>query len=192
MPALTPELLIQAYANGYFPMADSDTSEVSWYRPDPRTILPLDGFHVSHSLQKKLRQKAFTATFDKAFEATMRFCANRPEGSWISEEFVAIYGRLNDVGFAHSVEVWNGDKQVGGAYGVCIGAGFFAESMFHTETDASKVALHFLVERLKKSKFLLMEVQFLTPHLKSLGAVEISAEAYELRLMEAISADATF
>ncbi len=202
MPELTPELLVKAYANGYFPMAEPKTGEVSWYRPDPRAILPLDQFHVSRSLQKVIDRGHFRISFDKAFESTMRLCANRggktkdfekqSEATWISEEFVQVYSQLANLGFAHSVEVWQDNIQVGGAYGVAIRAGFFAESMFHRESNASKVALFHLLQRLKQGGYQLFEVQFLTPHLKSLGAIEISGKDYDRMLEQALSANAFF
>ena len=190
-PPLTCELLVQAYANGYFPMADNETGEISWYQPDPRAIIPLEHFHVSRSLNKTLRQKSFEVTFDKDFEGVMRACANRDE-TWISEEFVRVYTELHEKGFAHSVEVWSEGTLVGGTYGVTIRGAFFAESKFHKKTDASKVALYHLVERLKKSGFVLLEVQFLTPHLERLGAVEISGDEYETLLEMAFVLEVTF
>lgn len=188
---LTAKLLVKAYANGYFPMGDIESDEISWYRPDPRAILPLDGFHLSRSLQRSLRKNAWTVTFDTAFETIMRACGNRSE-TWITEEFVRAYGELHEAGLGHSVEVWRGDQLVGGAYGLSLGAAFFAESKFHTETDASKAALYFLVERLRQNQFQLFEVQFLTSHLSTLGAIEISATEYEARLEKALRAPVNF
>lgn len=186
---LTPRVLEFAYRNGYFPMSDPDTGETNWYRPDPRAILPIDGFHCSKSLTRTLRKKGFTHSFNQAFGEVMRACADRPEGTWISEEFLDAYGDLHRSGKAHSVEVWSNRKLVGGAYGVALNSAFFAESMFHRETDASKVALYHLVGRLRECGYRLFEVQFLTPHLKSLGAIEISDEAYATKLTEALSKD---
>ncbi len=186
---LTPRVLEFAYRNGYFPMSDPDTGETNWYRPDPRAILPIDGFHRSRSLSKTLRKGGFTCTFNQAFDEVMRACADRPEGTWISEEFLDAYGALHRAGKAHSVEIRRGEKLVGGAYGVALNGAFFAESMFHRETDASKVALFHLVNRLQECGYRLFEVQFLTPHLKSLGAIEIPDEAYAARLTEALSVE---
>lgn len=186
---LTPRVLEFAYRNGYFPMSDPDSGETNWYRPDPRAILPIDGFHCSKSLAKTLRKSEFTFTFNQAFAEVMRACADRSEGTWISEEFLDAYGDLHRAGKAHSVEIRRNGKLVGGAYGVALGGAFFAESMFHRETDASKVALYHLVRRLHECGYRLFEVQFLTPHLKSLGAIEISDEAYALRLTEALSVE---
>lgn len=196
MPAISrlpPDLLVQAYASGYFPMPDSATGEIHWYRPDPRAIFPLDGFHVSVSLKKRLKKEPFTITFDTAFTDVMKGCAARPD-TWINDEFLAAYTKLHTLGIAHSVEVWNKKTQklVGGVYGLSLNGAFFAESKFHTETDASKAALYFLVEKLRKQGFLLLEVQFMTPHLKSLGAVEISDEEYTKRLQEALSKTPSF
>ncbi len=184
---ITPRILEFAYSQGYFPMSDPDTDEVNWYRPDPRAILPLDGFHCSRTLSRTLRRGHLRVTLDRAFDRVMRECANRPEGSWISEEFFDAYGALHTQSKAHSVEVWMGNRLVGGVYGVAIGGGFFAESMFHRQTDASKVALFHLVKRLVETGYQLLEVQFLTPHLVSLGAIEISDSDYESRLKKALA-----
>jgi leucyl/phenylalanyl-tRNA---protein transferase len=186
---LTPRVLEFAYRNGYFPMSDPDSGETNWYRPDPRAILPIDGFHCSKSLAKTLRKSEFTFTFNQAFGEVMRACADRPEGTWISEEFLDAYGDLHRAGKAHSVEIRLKGELVGGAYGVALNGAFFAESMFHRETDASKVGLFHLVARLRECGYLLFEVQFLTPHLKSLGAIEISDDAYAAKLMEALSVE---
>lgn len=183
---ITPRILEFAYSQGYFPMSDPDTDEVNWYRPDPRAILPLDGFHTSRTLHRTLRRGHFRISFDRAFGQVMQECADRPEGSWISEEFFDAYGELHRMGKAHSVEVWSGEKLAGGVYGVAIGGGFFAESMFHRETDGSKVALFHLVRRLNETGYQLLEVQFLTDHLKSLGAIEISDAEYEKRLKKSL------
>lgn len=180
---LTPELLLSAYAQGYFPMGDK--GEILWYNPDPRAILPLDGFHLSRSTAKELKRDWHRASFDEAFIDVMLACADREE-TWITDEFVEAYGELHRLGFAHSVEIWAEKELVGGAYGVTIGGGFFAESMFHRRTNASKFALHFLINRLRASGFTLLEVQFLTLHLKTLGAIEIPKAEYLERLDKAI------
>lgn len=184
---LPPELLVGAYSKGYFPMPDQKTGEIHWYRPDPRAILPLDGFHVSHSLRKTLNKQLYSTTFDTAFNEVMQGCAKRPE-TWITDVFFTAYRELFRLGIGHSVEVW--DKHgtlVGGLYGLSLNGAFFAESKFHTATDASKVALYFLVERLNKQGFQLLEVQFMTEHLKSLGAIELPDSEYILRLKKALS-----
>jgi leucyl/phenylalanyl-tRNA--protein transferase len=180
-----------AYAQGYFPMPHPDSGEILWFRPDPRAILPLEGFHLSRSLKRSMRKSGFRVTFDTAFREVMESCADRPD-TWITEEFFAAYGALFLQGFAHSVEIWMGDRLVGGVYGVTLGGAFFAESKFHRETDASKAALFHLVERLKARGFSLLEVQFLTEHLASLGAVEISDEEYQARLAQALALHPSF
>jgi leucyl/phenylalanyl-tRNA---protein transferase len=175
---LTPRVLEFAYRQGYFPMNDPDTGETNWYRPDPRAVLPLEGFHVSHSLSRKLKRQDFRISYSTAFAQVMQQCAERDEGTWISEEFLDAYTALHRQTKAHSVEVWENEVLVGGVYGVALGGAFFAESMFHRKTDASKIALFHLVSRLKECGYGLLEVQFLTPHLESLGAIEITDEAY--------------
>lgn len=184
-------ILLAAYASGYFPMPNQETEVIEWYRPDPRAILPLDGFHVSRSLRKTLDRKVFKVTFDRAFKEVMLGCAAR-ESTWINEEFLNAYTYLHKLGSAHSVEVWKDDELVGGVYGVSIGSAFFAESKFHKKTDASKVALYSLTEHLKEKGFKLLEVQFLTDHLKSLGAIEIAATQYEKLLKQAVKIKAEF
>ncbi len=188
----TPEGVISAYAYGIFPMAHEEIGEIWWYRPDPRTVIPLDAFHVSRSLAKTIRRGIFEVRVDTAFEDVMRACADRPEGSWISEEFVQVYTELHRRGHAHSVEAWREGRLVGGTYGVAIGGAFMAESMFHRETDASKVALAALVNRLREREYALLDVQYLTPHLESLGAVEIPHNVYIRRLHRAIRAARRF
>lgn len=191
-PKLTPALLERAYRNAYFPMAEPETGDVYWYRPDPRAIIPLDGFHVSKSLQRKLKASPWVVTYDTAFLEVMRACGERKEGTWMNDEFFSAYEGLHKKGKAHSVEVRNADGEiVGGVYGVALGGGFFAESMFHRETDASKAALFHLVERLKACRYELLEVQFLTPHLRSLGAIEISDAEYVQLLLKALDQSTT-
>lgn len=184
---LTPEGVELAYRHGIFPMADERSDEVLWFRPDPRAILPLHGFHLSRSLARTLRRGRFEVRIDTDFEGVMRGCADRPEGSWISERFIEVYGALHGAGKAHSVEVWSEGRLAGGTYGVALGGAFMAESMFHRVTDASKVALAALVARLRERRFTLLDVQYLTPHLESLGAVEITRREYERRLENALS-----
>jgi leucyl/phenylalanyl-tRNA--protein transferase len=182
---LTPNDVLAAYRHGVFPMADPDTGRIGWYLPDPRAIIPLDGFHTSRSLGRLMRKGGFAVTFDQDFEAVMRACAARPE-TWISEDFIEVYGELHRQGFAHSVEVWDGMTLAGGLYGVAIGAAFVAESMFYSRSNASKVALRALVTRLLASRFQLLDVQYRTPHLASLGAVSIRAAEYQRRLDRAL------
>jgi leucyl/phenylalanyl-tRNA--protein transferase len=183
---LTPEMAEAAYREGMFPMGDPDSPIITWHRPGRRAILPLDGFHVSHSLARTLRQARFSVTFDRAFDDVMRACADREE-TWITAGFRRVYGELQQAGKAHSVEVWVDGALGAGVYGVHLGAAFFAESMFHRARDMSKVALAHLVERLRAQGFLLLEVQYLTPHLVSLGAIEISGREYQRRLAEALA-----
>lgn len=190
MELLTPELLLKAYANGFFPMGDPDTSEIHWYRPNPRAILPLEKFHRSKSLKRRLNKNTFTASFNQAFSQVIRAC-RRPD-TWITAEIITAYEALHKAGHCHSVEVWNKDALVGGVYGVSIGGAFFAESMFHTMTDASKIALHHLVTRLKEHKFCLLEVQFLTTHLESLGAEEVTDAQYQRALDVALNTSTAF
>ncbi len=168
-------------------MPHPETQELLWFRPDPRAILPLDGFHVSQSLKKTLKKADITITTDRNFAMVMQHCAEREtEGTWINEEFFEAYTALHAEGNAHSLEVWHETKLVGGVYGVCLGGAFFAESMFHRRTDASKVALYHLTRKLSAMGFDLLEVQFMTPHLKSLGAIEIPGDDYLERLKKAI------
>ena len=194
-PPLTPALLVRAYAQGIFPMG-MDDGTIGWFSPDPRGILPLETFHVSTRLRRTWRARClqsgpFEMRFDTAFEAVMRACGeDREDGSWISEDIIASYCALHARGLAHSVEVWQGARLVGGLYGVHLGAAFFGESMFHRETDASKVALVALVEHLRARGFLLLDIQWVTSHLARFGAVEISAEEYLDRLGKALGCSA--
>ncbi|RYZ66102.1 MAG: leucyl/phenylalanyl-tRNA--protein transferase [Proteobacteria bacterium] len=182
---LTPDLLISAYANGYFPMPHPETEEICWFHPDPRAIIPLDQFHASRSLLRSIRRKDFRVSFNECFEDVIDGCADRAE-TWINAEIRAAFLELHQMGHVHSVEVWQGDRLVGGTYGLAIRGAFFAESMFHRETDASKAALLGLVTHMKQRGMTLLEVQFLTPHLQSLGALEISSDEYMERLKEAL------
>lgn len=187
---LTPDLLLYGYAHGVFPMADPDEDDaIYWYAPDPRGVLPLDGFHVSKNLSKLVRRAPFKIMVDRDFEAVMRACAASAPGresTWISDEVIAGYTALHRRGAAHSVECWQDGALVGGLYGVALGGAFFGESMFHRVRDASKVALVHLVRRLRAGGFTLLDVQFVTPHLARFGAVEISRDAYERRLGAAL------
>jgi leucyl/phenylalanyl-tRNA--protein transferase len=185
------ELLI-AYASGWFPMADDSdpTGQIRWYSPDPRGIIPLDRFHVPKRLARTVRQGDFQVAVDTDFPAVIASCAaDREEGTWINDEIVETYTALHDRGIAHSVEVRQGAELVGGLYGVNLRGAFFGESMFHTATDASKVALVALVERLRAGGFLLLDVQWTTPHLAQFGAIEISRAQYLRRLKKALECD---
>jgi leucyl/phenylalanyl-tRNA---protein transferase len=189
---LTPEGVELAYRHGIFPMADERSGEVLWFKPDPRAIIPLNGFHVSRSLARTLRRGLFEIRLDTDFEGVMRACADRPEGTWISGRFIEVYGALHRAGKAHSVEAWREGRLVGGLYGLALGGAFMAESMFHRETGASKVALALLVSRLREQGFILLDVQYVTPHLESLGAVEITRREYERRLEQALGLPCRF
>lgn len=191
-PALTPELLLEAYKGGLFPMSEGrDDPELFWVDPKMRGIFPLDRFHISRSLARRMRTGGFRVSFDTAFCDVMRGCADRPE-TWINDTIFSLYETVFERGQAHSVEVWDGDALVGGVYGIAIGAAFFGESMFSRETDASKIALAYLVDRLRTGGYRLFDTQFLTPHLASLGAVEIPREAYHRLLAEAVAQTASF
>jgi leucyl/phenylalanyl-tRNA---protein transferase len=189
---LTPEILLRAYAMGIFPMSDGrDDPEIHWIDPRRRGILPLDGFHISRSLAKRLRSGQFRVTIDTVFEAVVEACAEREE-TWISQRIQRLYVELHGLGFAHSVEVWEGDALVGGVYGVTLGTAFFGESMFSRTTDASKVALAYAVHRLRAGGFRLFDTQFLTPHLASLGGVELPRAEYHRQLAAALEEVGTF
>jgi leucyl/phenylalanyl-tRNA--protein transferase len=177
---IDPELLLQGYRLGVFPMAMEDDS-IEWFSPDPRAVLPLEDFHVPHALRRVLRRKAFETTIDKAFSEVIAACAER-EDTWINREIVESYTQLHRLGNAHSVEAWKEGKLAGGLYGVAVGGAFFGESMFHRVTDASKIALVALVEHLRAHKFVLLDTQWLTPHLQQFGGMEISRNHY-LRLL---------
>ncbi len=187
---LTPPVLVSAYANGVFPMAVE--GEIEWFSPDPRAIIPLDEFHASKTLMQTYRQGRFEIRLNTAFEAVMRACADRLEGTWISEEIIAAYVRLHELGLAHSVEAWREGELAGGLYGVALGGAFFGESMFSRQRDASKIALVALVERLQARSFSLLDVQFLTSHLERFGAVEIPRDEYLDRLEEAAQQEVRF
>ena len=190
------ELLLAAYASGWFPMADED-GVISWYSPDPRGILPLEAFHVPSRLERVVRRAAVQVDIDTAFEEVMRACAEaerEPEetSTWISEEIIESYCALHEQGFAHSVEVRQNGALVGGLYGVALGGAFFGESMFHRATDASKVALVALVTRLRTHGFVLLDTQWVTAHLQQFGAVEIPRPEYLRRLDESLKLDVSF
>lgn len=181
---LTPDVLVAAYSNGIFPMDVDGT--IQWFSPDPRAIIDLDEFHVSKTLAQRCRQGRFEIRIDTRFEEVMRGCADRPEGTWISEEIVGAYVRLHRLGLAHSVESWQAGELAGGLYGVALGGAFFGESMFSRRADASKVALVALVERMRERGFMLLDVQFMTGHLARFGAREIPREEYLERLETAL------
>ncbi len=189
---LTPDLMLQAYASGIFPMAETrDDPELFWVNPQFRGIFELENFHISRSLSRKIRQEPFTIRTNTAFMDVIAGCAGR-EQTWINAPLLELYEQLHKMGYAHSQEVWEGDVLVGGVYGLSIGAAFFGESMFSHRTDASKIALAYLVDRLRQGGFALFDTQFITPHLASMGAVEISHDDYNLLLEQALSLEANF
>ena len=190
------DLLLKAYASGVFPMAESASDpEVFWVRPETRGIIPLDGFHVPKSLAKAVRKGSFDIRFDFDFEATIDACAEKRDerrSTWINAPIREAYVQLHRMGNAHSVEAWHGEALVGGLYGVSLGRVFFGESMFSRETDASKVCLVRLVERLKERGFALLDTQFTTDHLKRFGALDVPRAKYEVMLADALKGDAIF
>ena len=191
--SITPELLLRAYSIGMFPMSESaDDPELFWVEPDIRGIIPLDGFHVSKSLQKAIRKAPFDIRFDTAFDQVVEKCAeaadDRPS-TWINQQIKDLYGALHRLGHAHSVEAWEGDALVGGLYGVTLGSAYFGESMFSRRTNASKICLVHLVERLRERGFTLLDTQFTTEHLKTFGAVDIPKADYGVLLDKAMESE---
>lgn len=168
-----------------------ENGEIRWFSPDPRTILPLEHFHVPHGLKRERRVRAIEIRFNTRFGEVIRACAARPD-TWINQEIIESYTRLHEVGSAHSVEAWSANELVGGLYGVAIGGAFFGESMFHRVTGASKIALWALVERLRERRFILLDTQWLTPHLEQFGATEISRALYLHLLNQAVDLPRTF
>jgi len=193
---IPPDLLLKAYASGVFPMADSaDDPEVFWVRPESRGVIPLDGFHMPKSLAKVVRQGRFEIAYDRDFFGVIDGCAESRDvrrSTWINGPIREAYGRLFGRGHCHTVEAWREDRLVGGLYGVSLGRAFFGESMFARETDASKVCLVHLIERLKERGFVLLDTQFTTEHLKRFGAVDVPRLKYERLLEEAITGEAVF
>lgn len=181
---LPPELLLRAYAAGWFPMAHDRAagSPIEWFSPDPRGIIPLEGFRVPSRLARTIRRGMFQVTVNRAFGRVIRECARRDD-TWISDDIIQSYEILHRLGHAHSVEAWQEDRLAGGLYGVALRGAFFGESMFHEVTDASKVALVALVERLRARGYALLDVQWVTPHLAQFGAVAVSRRRY-LQLLE--------
>lgn len=191
-PQITPDILLRAYAMGIFPMADGrDDPEIHWIDPRLRGIMPLNGFHLSRSLARRIRQGGFQVTADRDFTGVVEACAMREE-TWISHRIQTLYEALHKLGHAHSIEVWDGEALIGGVYGVTLGAAFFGESMFSRRADASKIALAYTVHRLNAGGFRLFDTQFLTPHLASLGGVEIPRAEYHERLADALAHRADF
>lgn len=189
---LTPEGMLAGYARGIFPMAESRGSdELHWIDPRLRGVMPLDGFRISRSLARRIRSGRFEIAIDHAFSEVVALCAAREE-TWINAPLAALYDTLHARGHAHSLEVWEEGTLVGGVFGLTLGAAFFGESMFSLRRDASKVALAYLVDRLRAGGFTLFDTQFLTPHLASLGGVEIPRSEYRARLSKAVRGMADF
>jgi leucyl/phenylalanyl-tRNA---protein transferase len=196
MTAITPQLLLKAYAAGVFPMAESaEDNALYWIEPEQRGVIPLDGLVISRSLRKAVRRRTFEIRIDTAFEKVISACAestgSRPT-TWINKRIRSLYGQLHELGSCHSVECWRGGELVGGLYGLRLGAAFFGESMFSRETDASKVALVHLVARLNAGGFKLLDAQFVNPHLETLGAVSVKKAAYHELLRGALQGSGDF
>ncbi|MGO7169798.1 leucyl/phenylalanyl-tRNA--protein transferase [Rhizobium leguminosarum] len=189
-PGITPDILLRAYSIGLFPMAESaDDPEIFWVEPELRGVLPFDHFHVSKSLAKTVRKKPFEIRFDHAFDEVIAACAEETSGrpsTWINRTIRSLYSTLFDMGHAHTVEAWEGDELVGGLYGVSLGSAFFGESMFSRRTDASKICLVHLVDRLRERGFTLLDTQFTTEHLKTFGAVDVPKADYAAMLAAAM------
>lgn len=189
---LSPEVLLFAYQQGLFPMAESrNAKQIQWIQPEKRGVFPLGNFHISKSLRRVILKKDYSITINSCFPKVMEKCADRSE-TWINDDIYNCYCKLHEDGFAHSVEVWRNSHLIGGVYGVTIGAAFFGESMFSEAANGSKIALAYLHDRLLKAGFLLFDTQFLTEHLASLGAIEISQAQYLVKLEKALNKNATF
>ena len=193
---LTPEIILRAYAAGVFPMAESrNDSDIFWVDPDMRGLLPLDQFHVSRSLKKIIQRGVFEISYDTAFQSVVLACAESSAGrenTWINHEIESLYCALHQMGHAHSVECWRNKRLVGGLYGLSLGGAFFGESMFSTETNSSKVALVYLVTRVRVGRYRLLDTQFVTDHLKQFGAIEVSRRDYLCLLEDALSHNGNF
>ncbi len=196
MVAVTPEMLLRAYGLGIFPMAESrDDPRLFWVDPDTRGVIPLDAFHLSRRLARRVRSGVFEPRIDSDFSGVIQACAEPRPGhpeTWINDQIVALYAALFERGHVHTVECWREGSLVGGLYGVSLRGAFFGESMFSRESDASKVALVHLVDHLRDRGFRLLDVQFLTPHLETLGAIEVSRADYQNLLRGALDVDARF
>lgn len=197
--AFAPETLIKAYALGVFPMADAhDSDDIRFYDPEVRALIPLDdsvgnGMHIPRRLLRTVRKQAFRVTIDEDFPAVIKGCAELADDrtdTWINKDIQALYIALHKMGFAHSIEVWNDNRLVGGLYGVALRAAFFGESMFSRTTDASKIALVHLMARLKTGGFHILDAQFTNPHLVQFGITEISRDAFQEKLAQAMAASA--
>lgn len=190
--SLTPELVLHAYASGVFPMSEGrDDPEIFWVDPGERGVIPLDGFHISRSLAKQMRKGGYRPAINENFADVVRACADRPE-TWINADIFDVFSELHAQGFAHSFEIYQDDTLIGGTYGLTLGGAFFGESMFSTRTGGSKLALAHLVDHLRRTGFILFDTQFLTAHLASLGAIEISRETYHKKLAQALDIKGKF
>ena len=190
--SLAPETLIRAYCNGIFPMAEGqDTNKIFWISPEVRGVIPLNKFHISKSLRRSIVKRDYKIKINTDFLAVIKNCADRSE-SWINSDSLKAYSDLFDLGFCHSIEVWDNDDLIGGIYGLAIKRAFFGESMFSKRPNASKIALAYLVHRLKYGGFLLFDVQFQSEHLKTLGAIEVLKANYQDLLKNALEGDANF
>lgn len=191
MRKLTPQTLLNAYANGYFPMAETqDSKELLWFSPDPRGVLPIEGFNIPRGLSRFMKKHPFTLKVDSDFHGAITGCAelsNRRAETWINPEIVRLYSKLHEMGHAHSVETWRDGKLVGGLYGVSIGGAFFGESMFSREAEASKVALVTLVEILREAGYTLLDTQYVNPHLEQFGILAMPKRTYKRKLEKALN-----
>ena len=183
---LTPEMIWAGYTQGYFPMT-MEGEEVEWLRPYDRALFPITGIHVSKSLRKKIKQGKFEVRFDTAFQQVIESCVRTDDDNWISPEFVRVYTQIHHLGWAHSCETWKDGQLVGGVYGLALGSCFCAESMFHRETDAGKVALWALVEKCRELGFILFDAQIMNPHLASLGAYEVPHDEFMVLFKRALA-----
>lgn len=188
---IKPEVLLQAYKQGYFPMADSKEGDIYWHCPDPRAIIPLNNTKKPRSLRKNEEKYTFEYRVNTNFKEVITKCSDRDD-TWISEEIIDTYVKLHNLGSAHSVETYMENQLVGGLYGVAIGGAFFGESMFNTETDAAKGSFYYLIDLLKKKNFLLLDTQYINPFTKQLGAIEISFMDYSKKLIKAINFATSF
>jgi leucyl/phenylalanyl-tRNA---protein transferase len=188
---LEPELLLGAYQQGFFPMAESREGDIYWYSPDPRAIIPLERVKMSRSMRKQIRKGGFSYSIDHCFGEVIRYCSDRDD-TWISEDIIASFEILHRIGYAHSVEAWAEGELAGGLYGIAMGGAFFGESMFTLKTNASKAAFYFLVERMKARGMILLDTQFICDHTERLGAIEIPKKQYLRLLREALNLPCVF
>lgn len=187
------ELVLNAYCNAYFPMGEGNSDRISWYRPDPRAIIPVDSFHIPHSLLKIINKKNYEVRLDTSFDKVVRLCRQtHSEGIWISDKIIKVYNRIYEMGYAHSLEIYKNNELAGGLYGVSIGGAFFGESMFQTVSNCSKIALCELVYRMRQKKMILLDTQFSTPHLSQFNLKMIPDKEYYEILQKAIRLPVSF